>query len=241
MLTLALETATDRVGCALAEDDAVVATFELSQGRRHAETLLPAVEACLAQIGASVEGIGAVVADIGPGLFTGLRVGLATARSLAYALDLPTVGVSSLEVLAHDVRLAGRVTCAVIDARRGEVFWQLFRPDGAVDGVVDGVRPLSPPSCTSPADLAAELRAMGEDLLIVGDGVRRYGDVLVDLRDTVLAGPEHHFPSTAALALLGLRALRQTGGAGPETLEPLYLRAPDAAINWSTRDGAVRA
>lgn len=237
MLTLALETATDRVGCALAEDDAVVATFELSQGRRHAETLLPAVEACLAQVGASVEGLGAVVADIGPGLFTGLRVGLATARSLAYALDLPTVGVSSLEVLAHDVRLAGRVTCAVIDARRGEVFWQLFRPDAATDGV----RPLSPPSCTSPADLAAELRSMAEDLLIVGDGVGRYADVFVDLRDTVLAGPEHHFPSTGALALLGLRALRQTGGAGPETLEPLYLRAPDAAINWATRDGAVTA
>lgn len=237
MLTLALETATDRVGCALAEDGDVVATFELSQGRRHAETLLPAVEACLTQIGATADRIGAVVADVGPGLFTGLRVGLATARSLAYALDLPTVGVSSLEVLAHDVRLAGRVTCAVIDARRGEVFWQLFRPEPTGDAV----RALGSPACTPPGDLVAELRALGEDLVVVGDGTRRYGELFVDLRDTVLGGPDHLFPSTATLAVLGVRALRQTGGAPPETLEPLYLRAPDAAINWSTRDGAVRA
>lgn len=235
MLTLAIETATDRVGCALDADGDVVATFELSQGRRHAETLLPAIEACLSQVGATVERIGAVVADVGPGLFTGLRVGLATARSLAYALDLPTVGVSSLEVLAHDVRLAGRATCAVIDARRGEVFWQLFRPEA------DGVRPLGPPACTPPGDLVAELRSLGEDLVVVGDGTRRYGELFVDLRDTVLGGPAHLFPSTATLAVLGVRILRQTGGAPPETLEPRYLRAPDAAINWSTRDGAVTA
>jgi tRNA threonylcarbamoyladenosine biosynthesis protein TsaB len=237
VLTLALETATDRVGCAIARDDAVVATFELSEGRRHAETLLPAVQACLTQIGAAVTEVGAVVADVGPGLFTGLRVGLATARSLAYALELPTVGVTSLEVLAHDVRLVGRITCAVIDARRGEVFWQLFRPDAAADGV----RPLGAPACSPPGDLVAELRGLDEDLVIVGDGVRRYGELFVDLRDTVLGGAEHRYPTAATLAVLGLRALRQTGGAAPETLEPLYLRAPDAAINWSTRDGAVRA
>ena len=241
MLTLALETATDRVGCALADDDAVVASFELTRGRRHVETLLPAVDACLTQVGASIDGIGALVVDVGPGLFTGLRVGLATARSLAYALDLPAVGVTSLEVLAHAARLGGRVTCAAIDARRGEVFWQLFRPDGEADDPPGGVRPLGPPACSPPAELAAELRILGEPLVVVGDAVLRYADAFVDLRDTVLGGPEHHHPSVATLAALGLRALRQGLAVAPAALGPLYLRAPDAAINWSTRNGAVRA
>lgn len=237
MLTLAIETATDRVGCAVADDDAVAVTFEVTRGRRHVESLLPAIDACLAQIGATVDQLGAVVADVGPGLFTGLRVGLATARSLAWSLELSAVGVTSLEVLAHDARLAGRVTCAAIDARRGEVFWQLFRPDA--DGAA--VRPLGPPACSPPADLVAELRGLGEPLLLVGDGPRRYADVFVDLGDTRTAGDDHLFPSTAGLAELGLRALRQGRGGGAEALEPRYLRAPDAAINWSTRDGAVRA
>lgn len=241
MLTLALETATDLVGCALAEDDAVVARFELTRGRRHVETLLPAVDACLAQVGATIEGVGALVVDVGPGLFTGLRVGLATARSLAYALELPAVGVTSLEVLAHAARLHGRVTCAAIDARRGEVFWQLFRPDAEADDPTGGgVRPLGPPACSPPAELAAELRVLGEPIVVVGDALVRYDDAFVDLRDTVLAGPGHHHPSVATLAELGLRALRQGLAVAPAALGPLYLRAPDAAINWSTRNGAVR-
>lgn len=235
MLTLSVETATDRVGCALADDDDVVAEFELTQGRRHAETLMPAVEACLAQVGASVDRIGAVVADVGPGLFTGLRVGLATARSLAYALDLAAVGVTSLEVMAHPLRLTGRLVCPVIDARRGEVFWQLFRP------TADGVEPLGGPQCTGPDVLAAELRGLHEPLVLCGDGTVRYPTTVADLADAMVLGAEWAFPSAATLLSLGLRELRAGRGVGGEELVPRYLRAPDAAINWSTRDGAVRA
>lgn len=239
MLTLAIETATDRVGCAVADDDAVVATFELTQGRRHVESLLPAVDACLAQIGASVDQLGAVVADVGPGLFTGLRVGLATARSLAFALDLDRAcaAVTSLEAMAQGARLSGRLLCPVIDARRGEVFWQLFRADD--DG--PGVRPLGEARCTPPEELAGELRVLREPLAVCGDGVTRYAAVLDDVDEVLALGPEHAYPSAAVLLGLGLRELRQGRGVSGAELEPRYLRAPDAAINWATRDGQVRA
>ena len=181
MLTLAIETATDLVGCALAQDDRVVATFELSHGRRHVESLLPAVDACLAQVGATVDDIGAVVADVGPGLFTGLRVGLATARSLAFALELPVAAVTSLEALAYGARLSGRVTCAAIDARRGEVFWQLFRPDHANDEV----RAIGAAAC-SPPDTGA---------VVVG---ATSGD-----RETPIVGTELDRATAAALAHTG--------------------------------------
>jgi tRNA threonylcarbamoyladenosine biosynthesis protein TsaB len=236
VLTLAIETATDLVGCALALDDAVVASFELSHGRRHAESLLPAVDACLAQVGAAIGDVGAVVADVGPGLFTGLRVGLATARSLAFALELPVAAVTSLEAMAHDARLAGRIVCAALDARRGEVFWQLFRPDPATDGV----RALGLPACSPPEDLSAELRVLGEPLLLVGDALARYGTLPDDVPEAIAARDRRH-PSAATVAVLGLRSLRRGDALRPDQLEPRYLRAPDAAINWTTRDGQVRA
>ena len=234
VLTLAIETATDLVGCALADDDTVVATFELAHGRRHTESLLPAIDACLSQIGASIDDVGAIVADIGPGLFTGLRVGLATARSLAFALELPVAGISSLAVLAHDARVAGKPVCAAIDARRSEVFWQLFRPDPDTDGM----RPVGGPRCAAPDDVAGELRSLGEPVLVVGDAPVRYRDVF---DDALVAGADHRHPSAAALVMLGVSAMRQGRAVRHDDLAPLYLRAPDAAINWATRDGAVRA
>ena len=237
MLTLAIETATDLVGCALAQDDRVVATFELSHGRRHVESLLPAVDACLSQVGATIDDVGAVVADVGPGLFTGLRVGLATARSLAFALELPAAAVTSLEALAHGARLGGRLTCAAIDARRGEVFWQLFRPDDATDDV----RAIGAAACSPPEDVAGVLRGLGDDVVVVGDAAARYGDVFAAVPDAVLGGPSHRHPSAATIAVLGLRALRQGRSLAPHELAPVYMRAPDAAINWATRDGSVRA
>jgi tRNA threonylcarbamoyladenosine biosynthesis protein TsaB len=141
--------------------------------------------------------------------------------------------------MASPLLLTGRLVCPVIDARRGEVFWQLFRPEGRPEG--DVVHPVGPPRCTPPADLAAELRGLREPLVLVGDGVDRYASELVDLGDVLLGGAALAFPSAATLVSIGLRELRHGHGVRSDELAPLYLRAPDAAINWSTRDGAVTA
>ena len=103
MLILAIETATQSVGVALANDHGVVAHLEVRQGRRHAETVVPAVEQLLAHAEASMADITRIAVDVGPGLFTGLRVGVATAKAYALALDVSIVAISSLELVAYEI------------------------------------------------------------------------------------------------------------------------------------------
>jgi tRNA threonylcarbamoyladenosine biosynthesis protein TsaB len=233
VLILGIETATARVGCAIGGHEGVLALFEVTRGRRHAEILVPAIEAVLARADVAVDELGCIAVDVGPGLFTGMRVGIATARSLAYALRLPTIGIPSLDLLAFPLRHSRRTVVAVIDARRGEVYSARYR---AVPG---GVQRLTEPSVGTAEDLAAEIEARAEDVLFVGDGALRYRDVLGRVRRSELADPWLAHPSAAPLVQLAhARALREEW-VNHWDLEPLYLRRPDAEINWTTREGSA--
>ncbi|MGH9094232.1 MAG: tRNA (adenosine(37)-N6)-threonylcarbamoyltransferase complex dimerization subunit type 1 TsaB [Acidimicrobiales bacterium] len=126
MIVLAIDTATPQVGVALRGDDGPIGSFHASQGRRHGEVLAPAIQELCCHTGVALADVGLVAVDVGPGLFTGLRVGLATAKALAAALSLPALGITSPEVLARPHRRAGAAVAAVVDVRRGEVAWALY-------------------------------------------------------------------------------------------------------------------
>jgi len=234
MLILGIESATARVACAIGSHEGVLAQFEATRGRRHAETLVPAIEFVCRQAQVELDEIGVVAVDVGPGLFTGLRVGLATAKAMAYALRVPMIGIVSLDLLAFPVRFTSRLVAAVIDARRGEVFWALYRQ------VPGGVQRVSPFGVDRPDDVVAELAARAEDVLVVGDGALRHREVFAELDRVEFAEPWLSYPSAAPLVQLAhARALREDW-VHHGSLEPVYLRPPDAAINWQTRDGTDR-
>lgn len=231
MLILGIETATPQVGCAIGGHEGVLASFHAARGRRHVETLAPAIEFVCHQARIDLGEISAIAVDVGPGLFTGLRVGVATAKSMAQALRIPMVGVSSLDLLAFPVRHTGRLIVAAIDARRGELFYALYRQ------VPGGVQRLTAYQLGSPADLASELLARGEECLVIGDGALRHGEELAGVVRMDLGGPGAAYPSAASLVELAHpRALREEF-VGTWELEPLYLRKADAQINWDTRHG----
>lgn len=227
MLILGIETATEQVGVALGGHEGVIATFEVARGRRHAEILTPAIEFVCRQAGIELEEIGCVAVDVGPGLFTGMRVGLSAAKALALGLRIPMIGISSLDLLAFPNRHADRVVVPVIDARKGEVFWAMYRQ------VPGGVQQVSPPTVGPVDDLIADLLARSQEVLCVGDGAERYRDDIVEGYHCEISGPVH--PSPGALVQLAhARALREDW-VRPDEIEPIYLRAPDAQINWASR------
>ncbi|HVX16586.1 MAG TPA: tRNA (adenosine(37)-N6)-threonylcarbamoyltransferase complex dimerization subunit type 1 TsaB [Acidimicrobiales bacterium] len=235
MLILGIDTATAQVGCAIGGHEGVLASSHSSRGRRHAETLTPAIEFVSRQARVPLAEIGAVAVDVGPGLFTGLRVGIASAKAIAFALRVPMIGVSSLDLLAFPARLTPRRIVAVIDARRGELFYAFYV---AVPG---GVQRLSEPVVGTPQDLVSELWATGEEHFLVGDGALRYRDELADVPRVEFAEQGLAHPSAISLVQLAhARALREEWVA-PSDLEPVYLRKPDAEINWSTRAAAPGA
>ena len=229
MLILGIETATLQVGCALAGHEGVRASFHVAHGRRHVETLMPAVNFVCRQAEVEIDEIGAVAVDIGPGLFTGLRVGVAAAKAVAQALRVPTVGVSSLDLLAFPVRHTNRLIVCAIDARRGELYYAFYRH------VPGGAQRLSPYRVGSPEELVSELVARGEDCLFVGDGALRYPEILTDGVRSEFGGPSTARPSAAALVELAHPLALREEFVQPWELRPLYLRQSDAEIDWERR------
>jgi tRNA threonylcarbamoyladenosine biosynthesis protein TsaB len=232
MLVLGIDTATPQVGTAIGGHEGVIASAHAALGRRHAESLAPQIEFVAAQAGVALSEIGAIAVDVGPGLFTGLRVGIATAKAMAHALQVPMIGISSLDLLAFPARFSSRLIAATIDARRAEVFSALYRQ------VPGGIQRITEPGVFTPDDLAGELLAQPDDVVMVGDGALRYRDVFSELAHIEIAEEGQAYPSAASLVQLAhARALREEFVPHWE-VEPLYLRKPDAEINWATRERA---
>ncbi len=232
MLILGLESATAQVGCAIGGHEGVLASSHSARGKRHAENLTPAVEFVSRQARIHLQEISCVAVDHGPGLFTGLRVGVASGKAIAQALRVPMIAVSSLDLLAFPLRFTDRRIAAVIDARRGEVFWAFYRQ------VPGGVQRVSEPTVSGPDELAAEVLAQPGETLLAGDGAIRYAEHFSDVAEVEIAGGDHAYPSARSLVQLAhAKALREDW-VRPQEVELLYLRRPDAEINWSVREGA---
>jgi tRNA threonylcarbamoyladenosine biosynthesis protein TsaB len=228
VLILGIETATEQVSVAIGGHEGVIATFEVARGRRHTEILAPAIEFTCRQADVELGELGCIAVDVGPGLFTGMRVGLAAAKALAQALRIPMIGISSLDLLAFPNRHTDRVIVPVIDARRGEVYWAMYRQ------VPGGVQQVAAPTVGPVDELIADLLARSQDALCVGDGAIRYMEEILDGYHCEFGSTAH--PSAAPLVQLAhARALREEW-VSPREIEPIYLRLPDAQINWAVRE-----
>jgi len=206
VLVLAIDTSSAAVTAAVvAVDDAVRALAQrvTVDARAHGERLAPSIAECLAEARAAPGDLDAIVAGVGPGPFTGLRVGLVTAAAMADALTVPAYGVCSLDAIA--AAAGSNALLVATDARRREVFWARY---------ADGVR-VEGPDVARPADVSTV-----DSAAMTGAGARLYADVL----GRPLLDVDYPDPT----ALVWLAAARVRDRAPTETLTPLYLRRPDA-------------
>lgn len=233
MIVLGIETSTPQTSVALGDAGGILASTLVSGVRSRREAVIPALEDMLARTGIQLDKVGGIAAGIGPGLFTSLRVGLETAKTLAQALNVPIVGVPSLDGLAFSVRYAKRIIAAVIDARRGEVFYCLYRP------VPGGVARLGEFAVAAPERLVADLQALGEEALAVGNGATLYRRQLEELGDGVEFAPySYQHPDAASLIELALPRFEREEHDRLFDVVPLYLRRSDAEIAWDRREAS---
>jgi tRNA threonylcarbamoyladenosine biosynthesis protein TsaB len=225
MRLLALETATPAGAVALRAEGRTLGEIVTTTSREHTETLLPGALELLTAAGLALSALDAIVVDVGPGLFTGLRVGVSTARSLAMAIGIGVIAVTSLEVLAADPALGDAPeVLAVVDARRGEVFAQRFSGRGPER------RAVADAAVLLPERLATLLEPSSSGpVLAVGDGAIRYREQLEALDRLEVVGSVT-LPSPAVAAALAEERGRQP--LAPASVMPLYLRDPDAVANF---------
>ena len=217
MLILALDTATEKGSLALVERDQVLMEYSLESHGAYLTRLMPGVAALLTNTGRELADLAAVAVSTGPGNFTGLRIGLATAKTLAWSLKCLLVPVPTLEVLAAQFPFHPHPIGVVMDAKRGEVFWGLFRCPEDRPQVLEG--PLRLPVGELPARLP-------RSVLLTGPGLDAYREVLAPLLSPEIAWapPELRWPRATTLARLARHRLKLGLTAPPAQLVPTYLR-----------------
>ena len=201
-------------------DGVLLAEVAQRESRSHAQALPLLVARVLADAGLGVQALDALAVSIGPGSFTGLRIGLGYAKGVAFAGRVPLVAVPTLEALAWVAEAApGERICAALDARKGEVYAALF------EATVAGPCRLTPDLAVRPAELAARLEP---PCVLVGDAGTVYRDVL-GARAAIRPFTTHH-PRGGIVARLGWQRLLAGEAANPGDLEPVYVRLPEAEL-----------
>jgi len=233
VIVVGIETSTPQTSVAIGTQNEIVARVSVA-GRARQESVTPLLHELLHRSGLTLSQVGGVAVGVGPGLFTGLRVGVETAKTLAQVTGMPIVGITSLDALAYSVRHTPRRIAAVIDARRGEVYSALYR---AVPGGVMRERGYQ---VHAPDRLAAELQAMPDEVMAVGNGAMLYRHVLEEIGSRIeFASSMAAHPDAAALVELAVpRFLREVHDR-PFDVVPLYLRRSDAEIAWDRRPRGI--
>ncbi len=221
MLILALDSTATVASVALCRDAQPIASFTVKNGNTHSETLLPMVEAVLKSAGVSVADIDLFACSAGPGSFTGVRIGTATVKGLAFGQNKSCLGVSTLEALAENLVPFDGIICPVINARRGQVYNALFRYE---NGTL--VR-LCEDRALAVTQLAAELAERGLPFALCGDGVAEFRRLAPNSAPVSVSALLED-PSAVCVAKVALRRALAGESGTDATLVPVYLRLPQA-------------
>jgi len=232
MKILAIDTTTFLGSVALVEDEKLVSALQQGTSVTYSERLISGIDHLLNNAEWKKGDIDLIAVAVGPGSFTGLRIGMATAKGLAVALGKPLVGVSSLCVIANGADVHDGKVAAILDARRDEVYAAVYQyKNGACEKTVID-------ECVLPPDeLCAALMKIKGKLTCVGDGARRYKDLLSDnlAEQALFPHDAKNFPHAAYLATIARDRFEEKGADEAEDLAPNYIRISDAEIGFKGR------
>jgi len=238
-LSVALETSCPVGGVALGVGGVVVASEHLRPGMRHARDLVPTLGRLARMLGLEPAATDVVMVDLGPGSFTGVRVGVATTKAFHLATGCEVVGVLATDVVVAAVAQPQPEVCVVVDATRGELYAARYQPtdqatnpaEGRFTGSAGTWQRVFGPTVVRPTDL---IRTLPPDCYVTGGGLKRYGD---EFRSAglALAPEETWLPTVAWVHALGWERFQVGLADDPYDLKPVYLRLPAAEERWRER------
>ena len=232
MTILAMDTSAKAASVCLASEDKIIGEFFINTSLTHSQTLVPMIEQLCKNAGVPLSEVEAVAVNAGPGSFTGVRIGVAAAKGIAFERELPCVPVSTLESIAYNFLGNDCVVCAVMDARCSQVYNAIFRVTG------EKIERLCDDRAISLADLQNELGQMNEKVLLAGDGAEITFDFLKNSPCNAILAPINTRTQTAAsVACAAFKQIREGNTLTPEELMPVYLRLPQAQRELNKKMG----
>jgi tRNA threonylcarbamoyladenosine biosynthesis protein TsaB len=225
MKILGLDTATSCASLGIIDDGEVVAEYALRREGALSTGLLPAIQTLLEAVRLALTDIDGIAVSLGPGSFTGLRVGLSAVKGLALAAERPVAGIPTLDALASNLPFTTYLICPLLDARKGEVYTALYK-----NGVGDQVEQLTPYQTLSPAALMEQIPH--QEMVFLGDGVKGCKELIMQRlgQKAFFAPPHLGFLRGTTVAELGLKRIRQGASDDIASLVPIYVRPPDAEL-----------
>lgn len=230
MLCLSMETSTKTCGVALIDENKTLGEIIINSDSTHSQKLLPAVDMLLKSLGKTLDDIDLIGVAVGPGSFTGLRIGIATAKGLAYGKKIPVVGVSTLEGLALGTNHKEKTVVPILNARRNQAYAAVFTHG------VDGYKKILDEDVIKLEELMDKLKSLEEisgDFLFTGDGVPAFSKQIISV-----LGERAHFiseyecnPRAVSIGRLALELYKRRGADNPFTLKPEYIRLSEAERN----------
>lgn len=236
MKILALESSATACSAALCQDEELIAQSWQNSGLTHSRTLLPMVDSMLKNCGAALDEVEVFAVAAGPGSFTGLRIGVATAKGLAWPADKPCAPCSTLESMAWPLaHMAGRLIVCAMDARRSQVYNALFLATG------DGLQRLAPDRAVGLTELGEELKKMGKEKIVVGDGAQLCYNTLTEQGVALELAPRHlRMQSAWGVARAALELIRADGLVSSGALVPAYYRLSQAERERLERESQMK-
>jgi tRNA threonylcarbamoyladenosine biosynthesis protein TsaB len=232
MYVLGIETSTKTGGAAVVTEDGVVAHYSLNIEVTYSERLMSTIDRVIKDAGLDLPAIDGFAVSIGPGSFTGLRVGLSTVKGLAFATGKPVAAVPTLRALAWNLPYSAYPVCPMLDARKNQVYAALYRYEGpALAQVMEE-------TAISLEELAGRIPG---PTVFIGEASRLYrAEIRKALGERALfAPPSSCSPSAASVAEIGLSMIKSGGAVDPDSLTPMYIRRPEAEVAWEKRQKAT--
>ncbi len=227
MIVLGIETATEHLGAALFVENKNTYERYINSRSSHCELLSEFIQELADEADIFMDSLDFIAVSEGPGSFTGLRIGIATAMGLAYGLRIATCGINTLMSIASNVAAPGTLVCPLIDAKRSEVYTALYRTDNDIPHAI--INPLALPV----SELVNMLKKRNEPVTITGPAQEKFKNMLQESLGSSISfsPPDLAIPSAKSIAKLGLKIFRSGGGENPALLKPVYLRRSDAEIS----------
>ena len=232
MKILAVDTSATSASVAIAEENKLIGEFSINTALTHSQTLMPMIDELLKNTGLSVSDINAIAINAGPGSFTGVRIGVAAVKGIAFSRNIPCVSVSTLESMSYNMLGNDCIVCAVMDARCSQVYNAFFKVNG------NTVTRITEDRALSLADLKMELQGIQEKVILTGDGAVLCSEFLgTEFDNVLLASFNNRIQTASSVAYSAFEKISKGEILSAEELMPVYLRLPQAQRELNKRLG----
>ena len=231
MKILGIDTSAKFCNLGLIEDEDILIEYTINGLRKkHSSILVPAIKNLLKTIDLKIEEINGIAVSMGPGSFTGLRIGLCVAKGLCYTRSLPLLGIPTLDAMAFPFKEIPYLICPVLESKKDEIYDVVFRGGVSLHRVMDY-------KCEGIQSLLARLSPLKEKIIFSGDGIKKYRDIIKNKigKNALFIDSQLNFPVAASIAFLGLNKLKKGEEDNVSTLSPFYLRKSEAEIIWEKK------